>query len=37
MTDFDSPWKESLEIYFKPFIALFFPEAHDEIDWKKGH
>ena len=37
MTDFDSPWKESLEIYFEPFVALFFPEAHGEIDWERGH
>ncbi|MEA2040815.1 MAG: hypothetical protein U9N82_13475 [Thermodesulfobacteriota bacterium] len=37
MTDFDSPWKESLELYFEPFMALFFPEAHKAIDWDRGH
>ena len=25
MADFDSPWKESLELYFEPAMALFFP------------
>lgn len=33
MTDFDSPWKEALDVYFKPFMAFFFPRAHAEIDW----
>ena len=36
-TDYDSPWKEILEIYFEEFIAFFFPVAHSEIDWRKGH
>ncbi|MGE0085980.1 MAG: hypothetical protein AB7S75_16350 [Desulfococcaceae bacterium] len=33
----DSPWKEALEKYFRPFMELFFPEIHDDIDWKKGY
>jgi len=33
----DSPWKEALERYFRPFMELFFPEIHDDIDWKKGY
>jgi len=37
MADFDSPWKEILEVYFEPFMALFFSEAHQRIDWKRGH
>ncbi len=37
MTDFDSPWKEILEVYFEPFMALFFPEAHQQIAWEKGY
>jgi hypothetical protein len=37
MTDTDSPWKEILEHYFEPFMALFFSEAHAEIDWERGH
>ncbi len=23
-TDYDSPWKESLDAYFEPFLALLF-------------
>ena len=34
--DYDSPWKETLEYYFPSFIALFFPNAHVDIDWAKG-
>jgi hypothetical protein len=34
--DFDSPWKEALEVYFQAFLALFFPEIHDDIDWTRG-
>lgn len=37
MTDFDSPWKEILEEYFEPFISLFFPEAHQQVDWERGY
>ena len=36
MTDFDSPWKEALDVYFEPFLDLFFPQAHAEIDWVRG-
>jgi len=31
MTDTDSPWKEILEHYFEPFMALFFPEAREMV------
>src|SRR5689334_1266335 len=34
--DFDSPWKEALEVYFRPFLALFFPPIHADIDWSRG-
>ena len=37
MTDYDSPWKESLHVYFQPFLALFFPDAHADIDWSRGY
>ncbi len=37
MIDTDSPWKEILEHYFEPFMALFFPDAHAEIDWERGY
>ena len=36
MPDFDSAWKEALDTLFEPFMAFFFPEAHREIDWKRG-
>jgi hypothetical protein len=36
MTDYDSPWKEALEVYFRAFLALFFPDIHADIDWSRG-
>lgn len=36
-TDYDSPWKEALERYFTDFMALYFPSAHQGIDWTKGY
>ena len=35
-TSFDSPWKEVVEIYLPEFIAFFFPEAYDAINWDRG-
>ncbi len=35
--EYDSPWKEILEQYFEQFMALFFPQAHAEIDWARGY
>jgi hypothetical protein len=34
---FDSPWKEILEIYFEDFVLFFFPQIHSEIDWSRGY
>ncbi len=34
--DFDSPWKEALEVYFRAFLALLFPHIHADIDWSRG-
>lgn len=36
-TDYDSPWKESLESYFADFIAFFFPQIYSEIDWTRDY
>jgi hypothetical protein len=36
-TDYDSPWKEALDAYFEPFLALLFPEVHRQVDWSRGH
>ncbi|MEH1805550.1 cytosolic protein [Nostoc sp.] len=32
-TEFDSPWKQILQLYFEEFMLFFFPLAHGEIDW----
>ena len=37
MTDYDTPWKEILEHYFQDFVAFFYPQAHADIDWGRGH
>jgi hypothetical protein len=34
-TDYDSPWKETLDRYFERCLAFFFPHAHAEIDWAR--
>ena len=34
---FDDPWKEGLELYFEPFLALFFPAVHELIDWRRSY
>src|SRR6266542_1467408 len=34
--DYDSPWKEALDAYFDPFLALLFPLPHAQIDWSRG-
>jgi hypothetical protein len=36
-SDYDSPWKEALDAYFEPFLALLFPEVHRDIDWSRGY
>jgi len=37
MTDYDSPWKTTIEFFFKDFLAFFYPQAHAEIDWDRGY
>jgi len=37
MADYDSPWKNALQLYFPPFLELFFPVAHGDIDWSRGY
>jgi hypothetical protein len=32
--EYDTPWKEAIEIYFLECIEFFFPIAAAEIDWK---
>lgn len=35
--DYDSPWKEALEIYFRECLELLFPHAASEIAWSRGY
>jgi hypothetical protein len=35
--DFDGPWKEVLDLYLEDAIALFFADAHRDIDWSRGY
>ncbi len=35
--DFDSPWKEAAEYYFKDFMAFFFPAIHEGVDWSRNY
>jgi hypothetical protein len=37
VSDFDSPWKEALAVYFPAFLAFFFPQAYAAIDWSRGY
>jgi hypothetical protein len=37
LADYDSPWKEALDLYFEAFVALFFPAMHREIDWSRPY
>ena len=34
-TQYDSPWKEILQLYFQDFLLFFFPYIHAEVDWTK--
>ena len=33
--DYDSPWKEAIEIFFRSLIELCFPRIAGEIDWAR--
>ncbi|MDA1229756.1 MAG: hypothetical protein O2856_03190 [Planctomycetota bacterium] len=35
MTEYDSPWKEFLDAFLKPFMKFGFPDSHDAIDWSQ--
>jgi hypothetical protein len=36
-SEYDSGWKEAIEIYFKQFLPFFFPAIYDEVDLEKGY
>lgn len=33
--EFDGPWKEALDLYFRYFIELFFPAIDRDVDWER--
>ena len=35
-TSFDSPWKDIVEVYLPDFMAFFFPDADEQINWEQG-
>lgn len=35
--DYDSPWKVALHKYLNWFLALFFPEIHEDINWNRHY
>lgn len=35
--EYDSPWKEAIELYFPDFMAFFFPQAHANINWERSY
>jgi hypothetical protein len=37
MSDYDSPWKEALDRFFRLFVEFFFPEIAALIDWTIDH
>lgn len=36
-SEYDSPWKLVLDNYFEEFLAFFFPNAHEQIDWSRRY
>lgn len=37
VSEYDSPWKEALDVYFEAFVAFFASAAHRDIDWSRGY
>lgn len=35
--DFDNPWKGALQYFLPAFLAYFFPDIAEEIDWSHGY
>lgn len=34
-SDYDSGWKEAIEVYFEDFCLFFFPQIHKDIDFSR--
>ena len=37
MTNYDGPWKETLDTFCAAAIEFFFPRIHSDIDWQRGY
>jgi hypothetical protein len=35
--DYDSPWKAAIDGYFPDFMAFYFPDIDNNIDWSKSY
>jgi len=33
---YDAAWKEALQLYFREFLAFFFPAVETDINWDRG-
>jgi hypothetical protein len=36
MSEYDSPWKESISLYFREFLNFFYPQIEADINWERG-
>jgi hypothetical protein len=36
MTEYDSPWKEGISVYFREFLHFFYPSIESDIEWERG-
>lgn len=36
-TEYDNPWKDIVEQFFKDFMQFFFPQIHKKIDWQQKY
>ena len=34
---FDTPWKETLDLLLERVLLFFFPDVHAGIDWSRGY
>ncbi len=35
--DYDSPWKDILDLFIEAAMEFYFPAAHAQIDWARGY
>ena len=36
MSEYDSPWKEGISVYFREFLQFFYPWIEEDIEWERG-